>query len=136
MATAVTMPALSPTMTEGKITRWLKHEGDPVSSGDAVAECETDKSNLEVEAYEDGALLKILVAEGQSAPVGAPIAYLGAQGEKVEAPPPGPAAQAPAQPAPPPQRTSPPPPPPPRPQPPAPPARGGRVRASPLARRI
>src|SRR5712692_1046673 len=80
------MPALSPTMKEGKITRWLKKEGDKVSSGEAVAECETDKSNLEIEAYEDGILLKILVKEGESAPVGAPIGYIGEKGEKVEVP--------------------------------------------------
>src|SRR5712692_2779083 len=82
------MPALSPTMKEGKITRWLKKEGDKVSSGEAVAECETDKSNLEIEVYEDGTLLKILVKEGESAPVGAPIGYIGEKGEKVEAPAP------------------------------------------------
>ncbi|HZH03827.1 MAG TPA: biotin/lipoyl-containing protein, partial [Myxococcaceae bacterium] len=93
MATAVQMPALSPTMTEGKITRWIKKEGDKVSSGDAIAECETDKSNLEIEAYEDGYLLKVMVKEGESAPVGSPIAFLGEKGEKVDA---GAAAPAPA----------------------------------------
>jgi pyruvate dehydrogenase E2 component (dihydrolipoamide acetyltransferase) len=75
-------------MKEGKITRWLKKEGDQVSSGEAVAECETDKSNLEIEVYEDGTLLKILVKEGESAPVGAPIGYIGEKGEKVETPAP------------------------------------------------
>jgi pyruvate dehydrogenase E2 component (dihydrolipoamide acetyltransferase) len=87
MATAVLLPALSPTMKEGKITRWLKKEGDKISSGTAIAECETDKSNLEIEAYDDGVLLKILVAEGGLAPVGSPIAYIGKPGEKVEAAP-------------------------------------------------
>jgi pyruvate dehydrogenase E2 component (dihydrolipoamide acetyltransferase) len=96
MATPIQMPALSPTMTEGKITKWLKKEGDKISAGDAIAECETDKSNLEIEAYEDGYLLKILVKEGDSAPVGAPIAYLGEKGEKVSAEAPAPAAAAPA----------------------------------------
>src|SRR5262252_805344 len=82
------MPALSPTMKEGKITKWLKKEGDKISSGDAVAE---------VEAYEDGYLLKIVVGENESVPVGAPIGYLGEKGEKVEAPvPPPKAAPAPA----------------------------------------
>ncbi len=90
MATPIQMPALSPTMKEGKITRWLKKEGDKVSSGEAVAECETDKSNLEIDVYEDGTLLKILVKEGESAPVGAPIGYIGEKGEKVEAPAPAP----------------------------------------------
>jgi pyruvate dehydrogenase E2 component (dihydrolipoamide acetyltransferase) len=98
----ILMPALSPTMKEGKITKWLKKEGDKISSGEAVAEVETDKSNLEVEAYEDGYLLKIVVAENESAPVGAPIGYLGEKGEKVEAPAqqPKPVAAAPAAPAP------------------------------------
>ncbi|MBI3186194.1 MAG: 2-oxo acid dehydrogenase subunit E2 [Myxococcales bacterium] len=82
------MPALSPTMTEGKILRWLKKEGEQVSSGQPVAEVETDKANLEMEAYEEGTLLRILVKEGESAPVGATIAYIGEKGEKVEAPPP------------------------------------------------
>ncbi|HEY0094684.1 MAG TPA: pyruvate dehydrogenase complex dihydrolipoamide acetyltransferase [Archangium sp.] len=85
MATPIQMPALSPTMKEGKIVKWLKKEGDKVSSGEAIAECETDKSNLEIEAYDDGFLLKILVAEGEMATVGAPIAFIGAKGEKVDA---------------------------------------------------
>ncbi|NTX13351.1 pyruvate dehydrogenase complex dihydrolipoamide acetyltransferase [Myxococcus sp. CA056] len=85
MATPIQMPSLSPTMTEGKIVKWLKKVGDKVSSGEALAELETDKSNLEIEAYDDGYLLQILVGEDQSAPVGAPIAYIGAQGEKVAA---------------------------------------------------
>ncbi len=86
MATPIQMPSLSPTMKEGKIVKWLKKEGDKVSSGEAIAECETDKSNLEIEAYDDGILLKILVAEGEMATVGAPIAMLGEKGEKAEAP--------------------------------------------------
>ncbi len=85
MATEVQLPALSPTMTEGKIVKWLKKEGDSVSSGEAIAEVETDKSNLEVEAFDDGVLLKILVQEGETGAVGAPIAVIGAKGEKVEA---------------------------------------------------
>jgi pyruvate dehydrogenase E2 component (dihydrolipoamide acetyltransferase) len=85
MATPIQMPALSPTMKEGKIVKWLKKEGDKVSSGEAIAECETDKSNLEIEAYDDGYLLKIVVPEGEMATVGAPIAFLGAKGEKVDA---------------------------------------------------
>jgi pyruvate dehydrogenase E2 component (dihydrolipoamide acetyltransferase) len=84
MATPIQMPALSPTMKEGKIVKWLKKEGDKVSSGEAIAECETDKSNLEIEAYDDGFLLKIVVAEGEMATVGAPIAIIGAKGEKVD----------------------------------------------------
>jgi len=90
MATEIQLPALSPTMKEGKLLKWLKKEGDRVSTGDAIAEVETDKSNLEVEAYDDGVLLKILVPEGEVAQVGAPIAYLGQKGEMVEVPPPAP----------------------------------------------
>jgi pyruvate dehydrogenase E2 component (dihydrolipoamide acetyltransferase) len=85
MAKPIQMPALSPTMKEGKLVKWLKKVGDKVSSGDAIAEVETDKSNLEVEAYDDGVLLQVLVPEGEIAQVGAPIAYVGAKGEKVEA---------------------------------------------------
>ncbi|QDE96651.1 pyruvate dehydrogenase complex dihydrolipoamide acetyltransferase [Myxococcus xanthus] len=85
MAIPIQMPSLSPTMTEGKIVKWLKKQGDKVSSGDAVAEVETDKSNLEIEAYDDGYLLQVLVGEGEMAKVGAPIAYIGAKGEKVDA---------------------------------------------------
>src|SRR4051812_18632888 len=87
MATAVQLPALSPTMKEGKITKWLKKEGDQVKSGEAIAEVETDKSNLEIEAYDDGVLLQILVKENETAPVGANIAMIGAKGEKVSAAP-------------------------------------------------
>ncbi|HSP78615.1 MAG TPA: biotin/lipoyl-containing protein, partial [Myxococcaceae bacterium] len=100
MATPIQMPALSPTMKEGKLVKWLKKEGDKISSGEAVAEVETDKSNLEVEAYDDGYLLKVVVPEGQMADVGAPIAWLGEKGEKVDVSeagaPAGPKAEAPA----------------------------------------
>src|SRR5262245_53428416 len=85
MATEIQLPALSPTMTEGKILKWLKKEGDSISSGEAIAEVETDKSNLEVEAFDDGVLLKILIPEGETGKVGAPIAVIGQKGEKVEA---------------------------------------------------
>src|SRR5215813_14867541 len=96
MATEVQLPALSPTMKEGKIVKWLKKEGDSVSSGEAIAEVETDKSNLEIESFEDGVLLKILVGEGETGQVGAPIAIVGAKGEKVTAPTAAPKAAAPA----------------------------------------
>jgi pyruvate dehydrogenase E2 component (dihydrolipoamide acetyltransferase) len=85
MATEIQLPALSPTMTEGKIVKWLKKEGESISSGEAIAEVETDKSNLEVEAFDDGVLLKILIPEGETGKVGAPIAVIGQKGEKVEA---------------------------------------------------
>ena len=68
-------------MTEGKITRWLKNEGDAVKSGTAIAECETDKSNLEIEAYDDGVLLKILVPAGSAAPVGSTIDLVSDSGQ-------------------------------------------------------
>lgn len=84
MAKPIQMPSLSPTMKEGKLTRWLKKEGDKVSSGQAIAEIETDKSNLEVEAYDDGILIAIVIKEGEMAPVGAPIAFIGEKGEKVD----------------------------------------------------
>jgi pyruvate dehydrogenase E2 component (dihydrolipoamide acetyltransferase) len=84
MATEIQLPALSPTMKEGKILTWLKKEGDEVSSGDAIAEVETDKSNLEVEVYDDGVLLKILVPAGEVAQVGAAIAFIGKKGETVD----------------------------------------------------
>src|SRR5262249_22625037 len=86
MATEVQLPALSPTMTEGKIVKWLKKEGDSISSGEAIAEVETDKSNLEVEAFDEGVLLKISIPEGETGRVGPPIAVIGQKGEKVEAP--------------------------------------------------
>src|SRR5690606_11109200 len=60
----ITMPALSPTMTDGKLAKWLKKEGDSVSAGDPIAEIETDKATMEVEAVDEGTLAKILVPEG------------------------------------------------------------------------
>ncbi len=86
MPTEILMPALSPTMTEGKLAKWLKRPGDEVKSGDVIAEIETDKATMEVEAVDEGKLLKILVEEGTEAvPVNTPIATLGAEGES-EAP--------------------------------------------------
>jgi pyruvate dehydrogenase E1 component beta subunit len=64
MGAEILMPALSPTMTEGKLARWLKQEGDTVKSGDVIAEIETDKATMEVEAVDEGTLTRILVAEG------------------------------------------------------------------------
>jgi pyruvate dehydrogenase E2 component (dihydrolipoamide acetyltransferase) len=84
MATNILMPALSPTMTEGTLAKWLKHEGDEVRSGDVLAEIETDKATMEVEAVDEGILGKILVAEGTAGvAVNAPIAVLVEQGEAV-----------------------------------------------------
>lgn len=94
-AKPIQLPSLSPTMKEGKIVKWHKKVGDKVSSGEAIAELETDKSNLDIEAYDDGILLQIVVAEGETALVGAPIAYVGAKGDKIEGAP-GASAPAPA----------------------------------------
>ena len=64
MPTNILMPALSPTMTEGNLARWLKNEGDPVASGEAIAEIETDKATMEVEAVEEGVLGRIVIPDG------------------------------------------------------------------------
>src|SRR5271154_526496 len=64
MTSQVLMPALSPTMTEGKIARWVKSEGDTVRAGDVLAEIETDKATMEVEAVDEGVLAKIVIPEG------------------------------------------------------------------------
>ena len=64
MPIEITMPALSPTMTEGNLAKWLKKEGDEVKSGDVIAEIETDKATMEVEAVDEGTLGKIIVQEG------------------------------------------------------------------------
>src|SRR5215469_3730323 len=101
MATQILMPALSPTMTEGKLSRWLKHVGDDVRAGDVIAEIETDKATMEVEAADEGKLAQILVDEGtEGVAVNTPIAVLSANGEDLSAAPvaakPAPRAEAPA----------------------------------------
>ena len=86
MTIAITMPALSPTMTEGKLAKWLVSEGDQVSSGDVIAEIETDKAVMEVEALDDGILHKISIAEGtEGVAVGAVIAEIRSEEEDVDA---------------------------------------------------
>ena len=98
MATQILMPALSPTMTEGKLTRWLKDVGDDVRAGDVIAEIETDKATMEVEAVDEGKLARILVDEGtEGVPVNTPIAVLSMNGEDVSSEP-APKPEAPAQP--------------------------------------
>jgi pyruvate dehydrogenase E2 component (dihydrolipoamide acetyltransferase) len=132
MAIELKMPALSPTMEEGTLAKWLVKEGDTVAAGDVLAEIETDKATMEFEAVDEGTVTKILVAEGtDEVKVGTVIALIAGEGEEAAAPPPKPAA-APA---------------------PAPPSRGinpvqhselsapkadggARVKASPLARRL
>ena len=84
MPTDILMPALSPTMEEGKLAKWLKKEGDTVKSGDVIAEIETDKATMEVEAVDEGTIAKILVPEGtENVKVNAPIAVLAGEGEDV-----------------------------------------------------
>jgi pyruvate dehydrogenase E2 component (dihydrolipoamide acetyltransferase) len=136
MATKVYMEALSPTMEEGRLVKWLTAEGGAVKAGDTLAEVETDKAVMELVARADGHLVKILVAEGQTVAVGTVVGYIGTPGEAVTddagsgeqgavaATPASPARTAPAQPAP---RS---------PLPAAAPADATRVKASPLARRV
>ena len=135
MPIQITMPALSPTMTEGTLAKWLKKEGDAIAAGDVVCEIETDKATMEVEAVDEGTLGRILVAEGsEGVPVNQVIALILAEGEDASAldgavtkaaPAPAPvAAPTPAAPAaiPPPVAK--------------PSSAGGRVFASPLAKRL
>src|SRR6266705_949034 len=142
MATKVHMEALSPTMEEGRLVKWTKHEGDAVKSGETLAEVETDKAVMELVARADGQLLKVMVPEGTTVPVGNVVAWIGKPGEKVDgagsteqgaaAPKPAAAVAAAPKATPPPLSPSP-----------APPASvvsaaadATRVKASPLARRI
>ena len=149
MPITITMPALSPTMTEGRVARWFKAEGDEVISGDVLAEIETDKATMELEAIDDGVLGKILVpGDTDGVAVNTPIAVVLEEGEDASAlegfsaaapvalapqaeAAPAPAAPAPSEPAPAPVAAAP------APSAPATPASGGqRIIASPLARRI
>ncbi|MDG4577254.1 MAG: pyruvate dehydrogenase complex dihydrolipoamide acetyltransferase [Defluviicoccus sp.] len=137
MPIEVLMPALSPTMTEGKLARWLKREGETVNSGEVIAEIETDKATMEVEAVDEGVLGKILVAEGsEHVAVNTPIAMILVEGEDAKAltagtpAPAKAAAPAPAAPA-----AAPAAPPSPSPAAPA-QAAGARIFASPLAKRM
>src|SRR5579883_1383849 len=143
MPIEIRMPALSPTMTEGNLAKWLKKEGDEVHSGDVLAEIETDKATMEFEAVDEGRLGRILVPEGaQGVKVNEPIALLLREDEDESALPP-PAAPAAAVTTPPgrgaepaPAPSAPPPSAPPPAAAPAPAEPGGRIFASPLARRI
>ena len=97
----VLMPALSPTMEQGKLSKWLKKEGDTIKSGDVLAEIETDKATMEVEAVDEGVLTSILIAEGtDNVAVNTPIAFIKGEGESAPAAAPAPAAQPAAAPAP------------------------------------
>ena len=135
MATEILMPALSPTMEEGTLAKWLVKEGDTVQAGDLLAEIETDKATMEFEAVDEGVIGKILVPEGtEGVKVNTAIAIIGEAGEDMSPEPgasaPAPAASAPA------AQFAPATPATPTPAPAAPKAEGARVFASPLARRI
>lgn len=136
MATTVTMPKMGFDMVEGKLLRWLKKVGEPVKAGEPLAEIETEKVNIEFEAPASGVLKAVLIEEGTTVPVGTPIAIIAAPDEPVEASAAAPAVrEGPPLPTPAPGT---PPPPAPAPAPvgaPTPPP-GGRVKASPLARRL
>ncbi|HWA80509.1 MAG TPA: pyruvate dehydrogenase complex dihydrolipoamide acetyltransferase [Acetobacteraceae bacterium] len=147
MSTNILMPALSPTMTEGTLARWLKKEGDPIKAGDVIAEIETDKATMEVEAVDEGVLGKIIVPDGTAGvAVNAPIAVLLGEGETLAdmpaspapsptpSPSPAPASSAPAAAAPPPSPPAAASPAPQKGNGASPPA--GRIFASPLARRM
>ena len=158
MATQVVMEALSPTMEEGRLVEWKKQEGEPVATGDVLAEVETDKAVMELVARVSGVLLRQTVKAGQTVPVSTPVGVIGEPGESVPAaagngagaeavrpqaaPSRGPATAGPAAAKPAPSAPSPAPAPQTAPAPtaaptvPAPPAPGGRLKASPLARRI
>ena len=84
MSVTIEMPKLSDTMSVGTVVKWHKNVGDEVSNGDTLAEIETDKATMELENFEDGVLLKILVGEGEEAPIGSPLAYVGEEGKKIE----------------------------------------------------
>ncbi len=86
MAIEIKMPALSPTMEEGTLAKWLVKEGDTVKSGDIMAEIETDKATMEFEAVDEGVIAKIIVAEGtDNVKVGTAIALIAEEGEDVSA---------------------------------------------------
>jgi pyruvate dehydrogenase E2 component (dihydrolipoamide acetyltransferase) len=85
MAEIIGLPKLSPTMEEGVLVRWVKKEGDRVQPGDLIAEVETDKANMDFNLEDEGVLLKLLVAEGDTIRLGAPVAILGDEGEDITA---------------------------------------------------
>ena len=86
MSVTIEMPKLSDTMSVGTVVKWHKNVGDQVSNGDILAEIETDKATMELENFDDGILLKILVEEGEEAPIGSPLAFVGEAGEDVNLP--------------------------------------------------
>jgi pyruvate dehydrogenase E2 component (dihydrolipoamide acetyltransferase) len=87
MPTTIEMPKLSDTMTEGTLLRWIKKVGDPVEVGDVIAEVETDKATMEMEAFDEGTLAEVYVEEGQTVQVGQKLAILTGEGEEAPKPP-------------------------------------------------
>jgi len=85
MATIITMPRLSDTMTEGTVATWLKKVGDKVSEGDMLAEIETDKATMEFESFNEGTLLYIGIQAGETAPIDSLLAIIGNEGEDISA---------------------------------------------------
>jgi pyruvate dehydrogenase E2 component (dihydrolipoamide acetyltransferase) len=85
MATIITMPRLSDTMTEGTVATWLKEVGDKISEGDILAEIETDKATMEFESFNEGTLLYIGIPAGETAPVDSLLAIIGEEGEDISA---------------------------------------------------
>ena len=81
----ITMPALSSTMKEGRVVSWLKSEGDAVEAGEAIMVVESDKADMDVEAFEDGFIAKIFVGEGESAPVGETVAFMASEEDEIDA---------------------------------------------------
>ena len=85
MATIITMPRLSDTMTEGTVASWLKKVGDKISEGDMLAEIETDKATMEFESFNEGTLLYIGIQAGETAPIDSLLAIIGNEGEDISA---------------------------------------------------
>ena len=137
MAKDILMPLLSPSMTEGTLVKWIKKEGDAVKSGDILAEVETDKATMDLEAFDSGILRKILIAEGTKVPVQSRIGIIGTKDEVIDAS--APAAAAPAEakaPAAAAETAKTPAPAPAAPTPTAAAPSGGRIKASPLAKKV
>lgn len=143
MANIIEMPKLSDTMTVGTLVKWLKKEGDTVQTGDMLAEVETDKATMELESFFDGTLLAVFVPAGSQVPLGAALCAIGKPGEKVQVPAAAVPQAAPAAPAPAPVAALAPSPAPVaapaqevRPAAAAPAPSGGRIKVSPLARKL
>src|SRR5476649_1097912 len=96
MAKDILMPLLSPSMTEGTLIKWIKKEGDAVKSGDVLAEVETDKATMDLEAFDSGILRKILIQDGTKVAVQTRIGIIGTKDEKIDESAPAPAPAAPA----------------------------------------